>query len=391
MITSILRRLFVCFAVICLATGCGTLSDTTRSIPSDMRQTLNGQSMPSWQALGEAEHINRITELFPDYVTDRKVWASDLYRVYTSLDLAQTPSTYCATIAVVQQESSFKADPAVPGLSKLVRRELQARANRFLIPDFLLNGALNRKSSNGKTWNQRIDELRTEKDLNQLFEDMLNQLPLGQSWLEDFIPVKTAGPMQVSIAFAKKHAKENTYPFKLEGSLRNEVFTREGGLYFGAAILMDYPVQYTEPVYRFADFNAGQYASRNAAFQNALNKLTAANLVLDGDLLRYRGETPSLYPSNVEKQLRAISNQLQLNDKEIREDLLQEKTLGFSDTRTYNRVFDQAQAKTGQLLPRATIPQIRLQSPKITSKLTTSWFAKKVDRRFNDCLRRLRQ
>lgn len=354
-----------------------------------MRQTINGQPMPNWQSLSQTQQVESITRLFPDYVADRKEWANDLYRIYTSLELAQTPSTYCASIAVVQQESSFKADPRVPGLAKLVRRELQTRADKFLIPDFLLNGALNRKSSNGETWNQRINALRTERDLNRLFEDMLDQLPFGKSWLEDFIPVKTAGPMQVSIAFAKKHADENTYPFNLEGSLRNEVFTREGGLYFGAAILMDYPVHYTEPVYRFADFNAGQYASRNAAFQNALNILADGKLVLDGDLLRYRGDTASLYPSNVEKQLRGIGGTLELSDKEIREDLLLEKTLQFSDTRTYNRVFDKAQTKSGKLLPRAMIPRIRLQSPKITSKLTTSWFAKKVDRRFNDCLKRL--
>lgn len=372
-------------------TGCGTLSNNTKHPPSDMQQTLNGQPMPDWQGLDETEHIDRIANLFPDYVKDRQEWASDLYRTYDHLELAQTPSTYCASIAVVQQESSFKADPQVPGLSKLIRRELQSRADKFLIPDFVLDSALNKNSLNGKTWNQRIDALRTEQDLNQLFEDMLNQLPFGKTWLEDFIPVKTAGPMQVSIAFAKKHARENGYPFELEGSLRNEVFTREGGLYFGVAILMDYPVTYTEPIHRFADFNAGQYASRNAAFQNALNKLTGSKLVLDGDLLRYKGSTASLHPSNVEKQLRNIANQLDLTEREIRDDLLLEKTLEFNDTKTYNRVFNQAQTKAGLLLPRALIPQIRLQSPKITSNLTTAWFAKKVDLRFNDCLKRLTQ
>ncbi|MDX1670290.1 MAG: DUF1615 family protein, partial [Limnobacter sp.] len=247
-----------------LLSGCGTLTPSPKEPPSDMRQSLNGQPMPNWQHLSENEQVAKITLLFPEYVKDREGWAFDLYRTYISLELAQTPSTYCASIAVVQQESSFKADPTVPRLSKLVRRELQARADKFLIPDFLLNAALSRESSNGQTWNQRISGLRTEKDLNQLFEDMLAQLPFGSEWLEDFIPIKTAGPMQVSIAFAKRHADDKPYPFNLEGSLRNEVFTREGGLYFGAAILMDYPVEYTAPVHRFADFNAGRYASRNA-------------------------------------------------------------------------------------------------------------------------------
>jgi len=38
--------------------------------------------------------------------------------------------------------------------------------------------------------------------------------------------------------------------------------------------------------------------------------------------------------------------------------------------------------------PRALIPQIALKSPKITRKLTTEWFANRVDTRFQACLAR---
>ena len=39
-------------------------------------------------------------------------------------------------------------------------------------------------------------------------------------------------------------------------------------------------------------------------------------------------------------------------------------------------------------VPRAIVPGIRLQSPKITRKLTTEWFAKRVNDRYKNCLAR---
>lgn len=368
--------------------SCAVLEPQQVELPSDMATSSYSKPVPVWQSLGETEQVQEITRLLPDYVKDKKGWATDLYRAYTHLQIPQALTTYCATVAVVQQESSFRADPEVPGLSRIVRKELATRADKFFIPDALLNAALKRQSPDGRTWNQRIDALRTEKQLNELFEDMLDKLPFGQSWLEDFIPVKTAGPMQVSIAYAKDQAEQKSYPYTIERSLRNEVFTRRGGLYFGASILMDYPVSYSSPFYRFADFNAGRYASRNAAFQHAINQYTGQKLILDGDLLRYRGDKPSLYASNVETALRNIAGSLDLSKEDIREDLLLEKSMAFEDTRLYNRLYRLAEASKGKLLPREKVPSIRLKSPKITSKLTTSWFANKVNRRFNDCVSR---
>ena len=39
-------------------------------------------------------------------------------------------------------------------------------------------------------------------------------------------------------------------------------------------------------------------------------------------------------------------------------------------------------------MPRAVIPRIALESPKITRKLTTEWFAQRVDERWKRCMAR---
>ena len=64
--------------------------------------------------------------------------------------------------------------------------------------------------------------------------------------------------MQVSIAFAEAQAQGAALSLPDQGHVRREVFTRRGGLYFGTAHLLAYAAPYDQPLYRFADFNAGR-------------------------------------------------------------------------------------------------------------------------------------
>ena len=63
-----------------------------------------------------------------------------------------------------------------------------------------------------------------------------------------------------------------------------------------------------------------------------------------------------------------------------------EKNAAFGQSKLYQRVFALADQSAGKPLPREAMPQIRLQGAKITSKLTTEWFASRVNGRYRQCL-----
>jgi len=194
--------------------------------------------------------------------------------------------------------------------------------------------------------------------------------------------VRTGGPMQVRVDFAERHARG--YPYTSAGSIRREVFDRRGGLYFGIKHLLGYPADYPRPLYRFADFNAGWYASRNAAFQNAVSRASGIKLALDGDLIIHG----SSQAGQTEKAVRSLASKLDMSDTAIRNALERGDTEGFEKTRLYEKVFELADKRAGKRLPREVLPGIRLESPKITRNLTTAWFANRVNDRYLACMKR---
>jgi len=327
--------------------------------------------------------------LLPDGLADRAGWATDLYAPIATLDIPPTPENLCAAIAIAEQESGLRADPAVPGLPRIARKELDARRERAGVPKVALDAALALPSSNGRSYGERLDAVKTERQLSELYEDFIGRVPFGRTFLADRNPVRTGGPMQVSVAFAEAQVEAKPYPYPVTQSIRHEVFTRRGGIYFGIAHLLDYRAPYDRPIYRFADFNAGRYASRNAAFQDALTRISGVPLALDGDLLRYDAGRPSAEPGSTELAARALARRLGMSEADIRRDLELGRDEAFERSRLYGRVFALADGIGRAPAPRAVLPRIVLQSPKITRRLTTDWFARRVESRFRQCLARL--
>lgn len=356
----------------CILAGCTTSknADTTKNTTTaEAREAEKPQDVASV-----------VRQKMPASVKDRDEWAKDLATTFSSQGIDPTLENICSVLAVVQQESNYQADPGVAGLNKIAWKEIDRRAARLHIPQVLVHTALKIESPNGKSYSERLDKVRTEKQLSEIFDDFIGTVPMGQKLFGSYNPVHTGGPMQISVAFAEKHTKG--YPWTISGTVRQEVFTRRGGLWFGTYHLLNYPANYSAPIFRFADFNAGWYASRNAAFQNAVSKATGIKLALDGDVILYNSSDAG----STELAVRKLGAKLGMSDRDIHRQLATGDSIAFEKTALYQNVYRLAEQKTGKTLPREMLPGIQLESPKITRNLTTAWFAKRVDDRRAQCM-----
>jgi hypothetical protein len=340
---------------------------------------------PSPTSLGPLDARARIEQSIPPSVKDRRGWSADMLAAFNALTVTPSQENICAVVAVIEQESGFQVDPVIPGLGAIARREIENRAEHAHVPMVIVNGVLQLKSSDGRSYADRIDASRTEKQLSDVYEDFIASVPLGTTLFADRNPIRTRGPMQVNVAFAEKFAAATAYPYPLKISVGDELFTRRGSVYFGVAHLLDYRAPYDDYLYRFADYNAGQYASRNAAFQHALG--IAAGLALDADGALLPHEADANDPGETELALRALAPRLKMSEGAIHSALAEGRAKEFEATPMYQRVFALAEQKAGRPLPRALVPQIKLLSPKIKRSLTTDWYAHRVDQRFTACLK----
>jgi hypothetical protein len=339
---------------------------------------------PKPAAISPPETRANIERSLPRAISDRNGWAADIQAAFTVLDISATHESTCAVAAVIEQESGFHVNPVIPGLPAIAWREIDRRSEAVGVPRIVVHTALQLTSSTGRSYGDRIDSARTEKDLSDVYEDFIGAVPMGRSLFADRNPVRTRGPMQVNIAFAEQFAAARPYPYPVKLSIADEVFTRRGSVYFGVAHLLAYRAPYGSYLYRFADFNAGQYASRNAAFQTAVSHATGIFVTPDGALLPHGSDANS--PGTTELAIRALGNRLGMEDSAIHNALEQGKAEDFSRTRLYLRIFALADQAEGRPLPRALVPQIQLHGPKIARRLTTQWYAGRVDQRFKLCL-----
>jgi hypothetical protein len=325
-----------------------------------------------------------IEQSLPRNVSDRAGWVTDMYAAFAALTVTPSHENICAVVAVIEQESGFRVDPVIPGLGVIARKEIESRAAHARVPSLIVNGVLQLNSSDGRSYGRRIDAAKTEKDLSDVYEDLIARVPMGRTLFAERNPIRTRGPMQVNVAFAEQFSSAASYPYPVKQSIADEVFSRRGSVYFGIAHLLDYRAPYDIYLYRFADFNAGQFASRNAAFQSAVSTASGIPLIADGALLPHDSDANN--PGATENALRMLAASLKMSDGTIHAALAEGRTKAFESAALYQRVFALAGLKSGRQLPRAMVPRIKLGGPKIKRSLTTDWYAHRVDDRFKHCL-----
>lgn len=352
------------------------------------------QQAPTTPKLGS----NDITKLIPARVKERGAWGEDIANIFNVLSIHSDAKNVCTAIAIIDQESNFVADPAVPNLGATALKALDEKLEEKLGKKMatLFRYMLENSPTKDDSFIKRIKAVKTEKQLDELFREMFDYFGktykvnlvndtaklLGSGIDERLNPITTLGSMQVHISYAKAHRRANMN----DDELRADLYSRYGGLYYGIHRLMLYQADYDKPLYRFADYNSGMYSSRNASFQKAVSELSGKKLTLDGDLLLYKDGSVLANKGQTETALITLLPLGELSEFQIRQDLRKEKSQKFESTKTYTAIKTLYEQKTKKPMPYAIMPQVTISGPKLSKDYDTNWFATSVNKRYDICM-----
>lgn len=347
--------------------------------------------------------IDQIAKLMPNRGHDKHSWAGDIQEIFNQLKIPHSKQNMCTTIAVIDQESNFKADPPVDNLGKSSLKALNEKLDDKLGKPLatLFRKMLTEQPNVQNSFEKQILQVKTEQQLDKVYHQMFNYFSekyyaskitdvtklVGGDIAEKLDPITTLGSMQVHIDYAKNNRRVNGS----NQELRRDLYSQYGGLYYGIHRLMLYPADYNDPIYRFADYNSGIYSSRNAGFQKMLATISGQTLDYDGDLLIYKKSGGiSGDSSQAERAISALIQKgvVTLNPRQVRADLSKEKSANFSNTETYRMISNLYQMKTNKKPILAMMPQVVISGAKLKKDYNTKWYADNVNRRYQACMDR---
>lgn len=346
--------------------------------------------------------IEAITARVRPDVSRADVWALAVRDALRAAGQPVDPSHVCQVLAVIEQESGYESDPAVPGLAGMVEAGLEAEVSQrlgLLGPSAMATLLDVEPEGSERTFRQRLREVTTERDVDELFQALVahheGKAPavakavrlVAPRLQERLNPITTAGSMQVKVAYALEHPVSKG---RSPDAVRASMYEVDGGVLYGTLRLFD-TADYAEPLHRFADFNAGPYASRNAALQDQLASLTGRELAADGDLLVYdrRGRAVREQVGESHGAAMAYAVSRGLDPEHVARELTLEKSSELEQTSIWVSIQSDWSAVHGHAPPPyARVPSVTLDSPKLRGTWTTALFAERVQRRFEACLAR---
>lgn len=351
-----------------------------------------------------ANHLAKLIRRTEPGVKNSRLWAKELTWVMNKHRFKRSRENCCAVIAIISQESGFVANPRVANMGKVATKAIMDKFGKLPLANRLLKKVLEKYPTPDNSYMKMLRNAKTERDLDRIYRNLISSYvrlmgPLRdirkvRNLIENMNEIDTIGSMQVSVKFAvqteEKWRKRKLTLDEIWG-LREWMYMPRGGMWYGVLRLLGYKTGYTRKIHRFADFNAGRYASRNAAFQHTIATLLGSKLVRDGDLLIYgkNGNVRSSVVSNSERALNEVAKKygLKLNADSIRADLRKEKTWDFRNTDTYKTICQQYRKVKRKRAPYAMIPRIDLNSEKTSRILTTEKFAQQVNKRYQRCIK----
>ncbi|MCH8882292.1 MAG: DUF1615 family protein, partial [SAR324 cluster bacterium] len=285
-------------------------------------------------------------------------WARALNRAFHDLEVPCNDEDFLVLVlTIIQLESGVAVDPPLENanLEALFTYQLERlREGNPLAGPLLDYSKLDEAMRAKLRKDTRRGHVRTEGQLVRYVENDLRQ------WLREYLqseyflperlaryaaeqglpnPVNTLGPMQVNLhkayANARRRGERVESPEQMRRWLLAPETALERGLKEGVYQLWRVYRYYRRRLpaqeavrYATADYNAGEFSSRNAAFQARVGHLIDRELVLDGDLLLYRNGQPAERASNTEAAVITLLKHYAA--PRIRRDLLLEKHERFS-------------------------------------------------------------
>ena len=322
----------------------------------------------------QAKMTSRLVTSMPSSVHHPRQWANAIINALTAQHVETSADNLCAILAVIELGSNYQANPRLHTPKRLVRLELMRQAHAHHVPAMILARALRLTSPDGRSYADRMANMQTEFDLYTFFQDMTEQLSAEKRGRRIQNPVTRAGSMQVPLLFAIRHPQ---FVEQQPTSDAAALFSLAPGIAAGVAYFFDHPEDQRTLEERLGDYFVAPYASRNAALQAALAKISGEAILLDGNL------TDS---SPAAQWIKRHPDQLGLSVDDITRGLAHRQDGQLKQTVLFQRIMALAQQQTGSVTPSFVVAATNLNLLPLGGKVASAPIVNHLQQRWRTCI-----